>query len=415
MKNKKDIFLLLTDKCTLKCFSCGYGCEDKENNWFISEEQFITTLQQLKKINFNKDIQYTINLTGGDPMLHKDWKKFAFLTIEMFPEAICYISTSGPLLATIDDDILLECCNNNIKFGITLYPSMKLLPMYKTIEEKFLRLGILNYLTWNPMRIIFSKPIIKADKNNKECFQEIFSNYNYCFIYQDNLYNCSSLFYQNVKDKKGLSSYNIYNINKNYNLENFNSQQDCQNCKILFDENILWHFNSDISIDKYSILTPLKDFFLYDYNIYYKMQHDCKEHLECLNNNFFKKYYKKELLHPIAQTRFFNGKADIFIPFNKNINKVMLNLLKEQNDIDKYNVYLVSYTDDLKINSYVYDNFYDSKKNIFFLKANNFLNSIHQFLSNSYLKQKYCLDINDFVCLQDKNFLNNIIEKREIK
>ena len=141
--NEKDIFLLLTNKCSLRCFACGYGCENEKNNWFISKEQFINALQKIKNTNLDGCTHYSVNLTGGDPMLHKDWLEFAFITKEILPESVCYISTSGPLLATIEDEILIECAKKHINFGITLYPSMKLLPMYKKIEDKFLRLNMI--------------------------------------------------------------------------------------------------------------------------------------------------------------------------------------------------------------------------------------------------------------------------------
>lgn len=403
--DEKDIFFLLTNKCNLNCFACGYGCEDKEHNWFISEEQFVSTLQKLKGTNIEGCTRYVINLTGGDPMLHKDWKKFALLAAEMFPDSTCFLSTSGPLLATLDDDILMECHNKNVRFGITLYPSMKLLPMYQAIEEKFKRLGILDYLSWNPIRIIFGKPFIEENKNGKDCFQYNFPKIDYCFIYKDNLYNCQNLFYQDMKNDKISTSYNVSNITNNCDLKFPGTKKDCQNCKLTFHENILWHFDSQIPKD--CLFTPLRELFLHDYNSYYLLQHDCKEHLEVLNNDFFKRHYKEKLLHPIAKTRFFSGKLDVFIPYNNYINKEMSDLLKAQNNLDNCNIYLVSYTDDININTKVYDDFYIPQKNIFFLKANNYLDSIHKFLNNSYLNNKYCLDIADFNCLKDKNFLTN--------
>lgn len=404
---EKDIFLLLTNKCNLQCFACGYGCEDKNNNWFISEEQFITALQKIKNTNLDGCNNYVINLTGGDPMLHKDWKKFAFLTRETIPNATCFISTSGPILATLEDHILIECYNKQIYFGLTLYPSTQLLPMYIKIEEKFKRLGILNSLSWNPMRIIFSKPTINTNRDILKCFDQMFTNNDYCFIYNDRLYNCQNLFYQDMKNKNIQSSYNIYNIFNNQNLKNISTKKDCEHCKITFHESVFWNFNK--KIPKHCLFTPLKELFLYDYNNYYTLQHDCEEHLKCLQHNFFKKYYSKDLLHPIAQIRFFLGKADIFIPYNTYIDVNFFQLLKEQTDFEKYNFYFLSYTNNLEIDSFVYDNCYIPQKNIFFLKEKNYLNTIHTFLKNSYLNKKYCLDINNFECLKDKNFLNNII------
>lgn len=83
-QNEKDIFLLITNKCSLRCFSCAYGCEDKDNDWFITKDDFITILNKIKNTNIDNCTKYSINLTGGDPLLHKDWKELALLTKKYF-------------------------------------------------------------------------------------------------------------------------------------------------------------------------------------------------------------------------------------------------------------------------------------------------------------------------------------------
>ena len=408
-QNEKDVFLLITNKCSLRCFSCAYGCEDKDNDWFITKDEFITILNKIKNTNIDKCTKYSINLTGGDPLLHKDWKELAFLTKKILPDCICYISTSGPLLLNLKDNVLIDCYKNNIRFGITLYPSMKLLQMYQTIEKKFLRLGISDCLTWNSTKFIFGKPCINKDKDIETCFNNHFTNADYCFIFKNNLYNCQNLFYQDMKTNMINSTYHINDICNYQNLKNVNTKKDCQFCKLIFYENVLWHFNDEIP--NKCLFTSLKDLFLYDYKNYYLLQHDCKEHLLCLNNDFFKKYTKEQFIHPIIKTRFLSGIMDIFIPFDNYISEDFEILLKQQKNLDKCNLYFISYTDNIDINSKIYENFYSPNKNIFFLRASNYLNSIHIFLYNSYLNKKYCLDINNFNCLKNINFLNQISEE----
>lgn len=404
--NEKDIFLLITNKCNLKCFSCGYGCEKDINNWFISEEQFKTVLQKLKDTNLDGCTRYSINLTGGDPLMHKDWKKFAFLTSEMFPDCTCYIGTSGLLLPSIPDEDLLECHERGIRFGVTLYPSMKLLPVFQKIEEKFRKLGMLEFLTWNQVKILFGKPVPNQNKNNISCFYENFPTIDCCFVYQQKLYNCQNLFYQDLVNNSSNTSWTIQDIAPNTDLKNKDTLKDCYNCKIRFEENVLWHFNADVP--SHCVLTPLKDLFLYEYENYYLLQHDCKEHLECLNHEFFKKYFKKQRLHPVVKKRFFDGKMDIFIPYNNYISENFVDMLLSQSEINNCNIYLVSYTNDLEINSSVYDVFNPVRRHIFFLRANSYMDSIHVFLNNSYLDVKYCLDPNNYEILSDEDFLKNI-------
>lgn len=408
-QNEKDIFLLITNKCSLRCFSCSYGCEDTDNNWFITKKQFNLIIEKLKNTNFDGCTKYAINLIGGDPLLHNDWKEFALQVVKDFPNCICIINTSGPLLASLDDDVIIECCQNNIRFGITLYPSMKLLSMYKKIENKFLHLNLQDYLSWHPLRIIFGKPFIKKNQNNKECFQHNFSNIDYCFIYKDKIYNCQNLFYQNMKNIMISSSQDISDITNNSDLKIEKTEKDCEKCMLTFHEAVLWNFNANVP--KKCLYTPLKELYLYDYDNYYLLQHECKEHVECLNDIFFQSHYKEKMLHPIAQTRFLNGYKDIFIPYDKRIPKEIAEILKQQNNLNKFNIYLVSYTNNIEIDSQVYEDFYIPQSNIFFLKAKNFNHAVITFLHNSYLKEKYCLDINDLKNINNLNFLNNLQEK----
>lgn len=156
-RNEKDIFLILTDNCNLKCFACGYKCENVENPWYINDEDFKNTLLKLKGTHIDNCSNYSINLTGGDPLLHPNWLKYALLTREILPECICYVSTNGLLFNSIPDDTLMFCVKNNIRFGITIYPSMKLLPMYLAIKDRLEKLGIYNYLNWNPTKLTFGK------------------------------------------------------------------------------------------------------------------------------------------------------------------------------------------------------------------------------------------------------------------
>ena len=76
-------------------------------------------------------------------------------------------------------------------------------------------------------------------------------------------------------------------------------------------------------------------------------------------------------------------------------------------NLDKYNLYFISYTNNQNINESIYDLFYIPNENIFFLKANNYLEAIHIFLQNSYLDNKYCLDIDNYQDLNNINFLDN--------
>ena len=412
--NEKDIFLLLTDKCNLNCFSCGYKCENVKDPWYINDEDFENILLKLKNTNIDNCSNYSINLTGGDPLLHPNWLKYALLTRKILPECVCYISTNGLLLHSIPDEVLQFCINNNIRFGITIYPSMKLLPMYLQIKERFEKLKISNFLSWNPTKITFGKHTFlnlneqKLYSNNKMfdiCYEHMFKECDFCFIYKNKLYNCQNAFYQDRMNGISDIAFGINDINENnLSLKNPITKHECKNCKIGSTETILWHLNS--KVPAHCLKKSLKELYLEDYENYYLLVHDCKEHLECLKHEFFIQNFQNQF-SKFEKIRFFKGKADIFIPFNQFIDNNFYNLLKSQMNLDKYNLYFISYTNNQNINESVYDLFYIPNENIFFLKANNYLEAIHIFLQNSYLDNKYCLDINNYQDLNNINFLDN--------
>ena len=129
-QTEKDVFFLITTDCNLHCFACGYGCQKGENPWYITKEDFKNTLLKLKQSNIDNCKKFSINITGGDPLLHPNWLEFALLTREILPDSICFVSTNGLLMHTLSDETLLFCYNKGIKFGISLYPQVKLLNMY---------------------------------------------------------------------------------------------------------------------------------------------------------------------------------------------------------------------------------------------------------------------------------------------
>lgn len=408
-QTEKDVFFLITTDCNLHCFACGYGCQKGENPWYITKEDFKNTLLKLKQSNIDNCKKFSINITGGDPLLHPDWLEFALLTREILPDSICFVSTNGLLMHTLSDETLLFCYNKGIKFGISLYPQVKLLNMYLQIKKRFEDLKIIDSLTWNFSRIIFGKPTLNIDNDINQCYEDMFNNCDYIYIYQNNIYNCQTAF---VRDRYfGFTQpkyFTVKDIYAHQNLKNIETQSYCKNCNLLFDEMVLWHqankLNRDCKFDS------LKDLYLNDYENYYILKHDCKEHLECLNNDFFKSYftpYVNKHFYQVVENRFFTGIADLYIPFNQSITSEFKNLLLNQSIIKKCNLYFVSLTENKNIQSQVYDLFY-LKDNEYFLKADK--NGFLTFLKNSYRNNKYALDITNYSELKDSQFLESIFK-----
>ena len=173
---------------------------------------------------------------------------------------------------------------------------------------------------------------------------------------------------------------------------------------------VFWHLDNDLT--KNCTFTSLEDLYLYDYKNYYTLQHDCKNHLKCLEHPLFKKYFISkidEYFYKYIQTRFYTGKIDIFIPFDKNINPNLKTLIEQQTIYKDCNFYFISITENKQIEKQVYELFYNVHKNNLFLKAKSLSNAFYVFLNNSYRNKKYCLDLNNYNCLNDSRFLEKLL------
>ena len=91
MKNAKipiNIIISLTNKCNLKCIHCFKNCSNKNKNSIPYE----TLIDALK---FLKDKSISIQLTGGEPMLHDNFFNILSYCIDNFRTTI---TTTGTLI-----------------------------------------------------------------------------------------------------------------------------------------------------------------------------------------------------------------------------------------------------------------------------------------------------------------------------
>lgn len=168
------------------------------------------------------------------------------------------------------------------------------------------------------------------------------------------------------------------------------------------DDIIFWHLQKDIPSDYFH---NLLEYYLYNYNIYYKYCHDCKYIIPLLSNNYLitdinKNDYNFNIVK-ILQTRFLSGQKDIFIPFSEKINNIDIKSLKEDifkmDNFLQINFYFVSIDKNIEAKKRMYKNFTPFSKinygNFYFLEANNLLEGYKVFLNNSYLKNKEIFSI----------------------
>ena len=97
-----DVILILSNQCNLNCSYCVYGCDITPFKYFITEEDFKTTLSLLKeKI---PSIQRLI-LSGGDGLIHPKLIDFCTEARKYFPFPIeLNIYTNGLLLPKYSDE-----------------------------------------------------------------------------------------------------------------------------------------------------------------------------------------------------------------------------------------------------------------------------------------------------------------------
>lgn len=88
LKAPNSIIVSLTNKCHQKCIHCFKSCDDKNN-------ESIPTERLLKALEFLKGKLHSIQLTGGEPMLHKDFNRILGFCKENF---VTKITTTGTLI-----------------------------------------------------------------------------------------------------------------------------------------------------------------------------------------------------------------------------------------------------------------------------------------------------------------------------
>lgn len=116
----------VTYSCNLKCKGCTHFSNLVGDEEFADFDSFKNDIDQVTK---HVDIA-ELRLLGGEPLLHKELKKFVAYARESCPHADIFVVTNGLLIPQISDD-LLECMAEcNVGFHISNY-----IPTSKMIER----------------------------------------------------------------------------------------------------------------------------------------------------------------------------------------------------------------------------------------------------------------------------------------
>ena len=435
-----SLMIALTDGCNLNCTNCQTFCR-------INSTPKFTTLQEIKqylpflkeKLNYCKDIK----LFGGEPLLNPEIKEICQYLRQEYPSLQISIFTNGLLLSTWTEEDFAVIKKLNIDFLITVYPIKKSVENIKLYEKKFQEMGI--KMTTHGVRPYFNKSTY--DKKGR---QNILQRYFHCFhskipfsfyLHKNKLFKCGVCanypnfgIPQSEKDyilidqatKEEIIDYLSTPLNAckycgAYRTEYNSEQEDPYGS----DELIIWHQQKDLPSD-YEM--SLQELYTYKYDIYYKYCHDCKHILPFLKDEYFlskidmvqEMMYDKNYIQ-VYLDRFFEGKCDIYIPFDKtiieNIDLLLMfrQLIFKQKKCNHINFYFVSTDKDQESKYKMYRYFTptscDVNINTYFLEGED---GYSTFLQNSFLKNKYTLKINQNTVNQlqsDDYFISKIIGK----
>ena len=115
----KSVDIELVGRCNLNCKGCNHFSPIAENGE-ISIESLERDLRQLHSV-LGKRIE-SINLLGGEPLLHSDIIGIMETARSCFPNTRVLILTNGILLQNVDGEFWKSAASNGVDIEITKYP-----------------------------------------------------------------------------------------------------------------------------------------------------------------------------------------------------------------------------------------------------------------------------------------------------
>ncbi|MBR6126376.1 radical SAM protein [bacterium] len=120
----------IVEHCNLNCKSCVHFSPLAKEE-YLDIKTFKNDIKRLSEITIGK--VKTINIFGGEPLLHKDLIQFLDIARYFFPNTKIRLVTNGILLSEQNEDFWGNCKKNKIVISITKYP-IKL--NWSLIEQK---------------------------------------------------------------------------------------------------------------------------------------------------------------------------------------------------------------------------------------------------------------------------------------
>lgn len=124
----------LAGHCNLKCRGCTHFSPLVEQE-FLSVEEFKRDIQRLGDL-FDHECE-TINLMGGEPLLHPEIRHFMGIARENFMRGRIAIYTNGILLPQMKEDFWQACHDYDVQIRLTRYPIKLDVDKIKALTMKF--------------------------------------------------------------------------------------------------------------------------------------------------------------------------------------------------------------------------------------------------------------------------------------
>lgn len=259
MKTLHSISINIVNHCNLNCKYCDHFAPIAIEG-SIAVDNFEKDIKKLKEIA--QDNILSIDLMGGEPLLHPSIIRILDITRKYFQNSDIFIFTNGILLKDLNEDFWQSCRQNNISITISKYPINLNI---EWIEKKCAENNInLDYYT-NPDSEIKTMNFVPLDlrglQDKEDSFAKCFQAKKCVMFNEGRIYTCSlaaNIKHFNKYFKKNISqlkkdSISIYDVKELSQIINYLNAPIslCKYCNINARElSKSWEL-SELSIDEW--------------------------------------------------------------------------------------------------------------------------------------------------------------------
>ncbi len=146
--------------CNLNCKGCSSASPLAEE-WFLDVKMLKKDLSRLNDMGISFK---SINVLGGEPLLHPELPRIFDIIKRVFPKVSIGLLTNGLLLRQMQESFWESCQKNSVKLNVTCFPVMSK-DVRKELEMLIKTKG-LNYHMTDKKR--FNKILVQNNKSSLE-------------------------------------------------------------------------------------------------------------------------------------------------------------------------------------------------------------------------------------------------------